>query len=96
MKYIIFVGLAFSLVSCYRYNTGVVQKSEQGYIKFIGSYDTLKVVIDNGESIVHRDKNRLYQVLPGNHEVKVYRNDKLVVDRVLFIDDKMTMEVNVP
>jgi hypothetical protein len=91
MKYVLFFSLIVCLVSCYSYNTGVVQKSEQGFIKFIGAYDTLKIVIDTGGAFIHHDKTKLYQVMPGNHEIKVYRNDKLVVDRVLFVDNQMTM-----
>lgn len=96
MKYLLLLCLAILFVSCYGYHTGVVQKSEQGFIKFIGTSDTLRIVIDDGKGFIHKDRDKLYQVKPGNHEIKVYKNDKLVVNRVLFIDNNITMEVDVP
>jgi hypothetical protein len=54
------------------------------------------VVIDGGKDVMHTDKSKVFQVSPGNHQVKVYKKDMLVVNRVIFIGNENTMEVEVP
>jgi hypothetical protein len=96
MKYFfLFCATAF-IMSCGGYKTATIQKSEQAFIQFTGTYDTLMVVIDGGKDVMHTDKSKVFQVSPGNHQVKVYKKDMLVVDRVIFIGNGNTMEVEVP
>jgi hypothetical protein len=38
----------------------------------------------------------LYEVKPGRHAVKVYRNNELVVDRTVIVDNQTTFEVDIP
>jgi hypothetical protein len=40
--------------------------------------------------------DRLYQVSPGKHIVRAYRNGVLVVHRVLTLDTQVTTEVTIP
>jgi hypothetical protein len=37
-----------------------------------------------------------YAISPGTHRIRVFRDDQLVVDRVLYLGDQTTMEVNIP
>jgi hypothetical protein len=96
MKALVLLPIIALFVSCGGYNEGVVQKSEKGFLKFSGRYDRITVVIDNGESITHENKELVYELKPGKHQVKVYRSGQLVIDRIVFVDNQTTTEIEIP
>ena len=83
------------------YVEGVSQKSEKGFLKFVGNTQSVTVSVDGKEAFPlvaakDSDKDVVYEVKPGNHQVKVFRNNQLIVDRVVYVDNQTTMEINVP
>lgn len=85
------------------YQEGVVQKGEKSYIKFTGNTENVSIQIDETIRFVIKASpgsdgadNKLYQVSPGKHQLRVYREGGLVVNKVLFIDNQATAEVVVP
>lgn len=87
----------FFAFSCYHYQEGMILKSEKSFIRFTGNYIGVSAQIDDSEPIVMtRSSPFLYQVRPGRHTVRVYRDGKLLVERILFLDNQITMEVEVP
>lgn len=96
MKYVMLSMLAFFFVACGGYNQGIVQQAEKGYLKFIGNTQDVKVVIDDGGEIALVDKNHVYQVKPGRHEVKAFRSGHLVLNRIVVLDNQTTMEIEIP
>ena len=90
---------AMFLLSC-GYQTGVIQKAEKGYIKFSGDWesDEVTVKIDDREPFRPKpsDTNTLFEITPGKHLIKVFRDNKLVVDRAIFLDRPATFEVKIP
>lgn len=97
MKYLVSFVLALFLTSCGGYNTTVVQKSEKGFFKFIGNLDRVKIIIDDGASFSpEKEKDQVFQVKPGKHEIKIYRDEQLIVNRVIVIDNQTTTEVEIP
>ncbi len=96
MKILFALLATFMFVSCGGYNTTTTQKTEKGFLKFNGNIDQVRILIDDSELSKSENKDAVYQVKPGNHEVKIFRNGQLIVDRTLFIDDQVTMEVDIP
>tara|TARA_Y100001970_G_C14217497_1_gene850579 strand:+ start:1191 stop:1511 length:321 start_codon:yes stop_codon:yes gene_type:complete len=105
LKYF-FSILLFFLFSCSSSNTGAIQKAEFSYIKFLGDFKNVSVVIDDGEAInlsyyqnnmfIIEEKNTLFKTTKGKHSVKVYRGEALIVNRIIFIEDQATFEVLIP
>jgi hypothetical protein len=100
---------ALLIASC-GYKEGVIQKSDRSFLKFTGNVRNASVYIDEGEPFVlekyvinsdgeqerARYDNKLYQVTPGKHTVKVYRDNNLVVKRILILDNNVIKEVYIP
>lgn len=102
-KVLWFVFLMFFMASC-GYQEGIVQKSDKSFLRFTGNTQNVSVQIDDAapfslgtEVSQESSSNRmLYQVSPGKHTVKVYRQNRLIVNRILFLDSQVTQEVDIP
>lgn len=90
--------LVFTILfsSCGGYNTGVMEKESAGYIKFLGNISNASVEIDQSSQFNINPETDLYKLNPGKHIVKVYRNNNLVVERIIIIQSQNTIEVEVP
>ena len=99
MKKII-VSLIFLLVFGCAYNTGTIQRAEKSYLQFIGDINTqeISIIIDNKNPFILEQSNKktLYQLSPGKHTIKIYKNNNLIVDRIIFVEDHSTMEILIP
>ncbi len=97
MKGVIFaIIFSFSFTACGGYSSGTIQKSEKGFLKFTGNNESITISIDNGTQFPYDVKIDLYEVNPGRHTVKVYRNNQIVVDRIIIVDNQTTFEIDVP
>ena len=83
------------IVGCGGYNTGINQKAEKGFIKFSGNTLDITVSIDNGPQFTIDVGVDQYELLPGKHMVKVFRNNQLIIDRIIIIDNQSTFELEV-
>jgi hypothetical protein len=95
LKIIILVA-ALILTSCGGYNTGVVQKDHKGFIKFTGNTTGVSVEINSESKFELDPETEVYELYPGQYNVKVYRNNNLVVDRTIIIEGETTYEIEVP
>ena len=87
--FLLFVGCA--------YNTGTVQRAEKSYLQFLGNTEGISVVIDENDAFsLTIAKDTLYQLNHGKHTLKIYRNNNLIVDRIIFLEDRGTMEIIIP
>ena len=82
------------------YNTGVIQRAELSYLKFIGDYDNVTVKIDDNMpfslNTPNVRKGDLFQLTKGKHTIEVYRNNNLIINRIIFLEDHGTMEILIP
>ena len=89
------------------YQEGAIQRAERSYLKFSGNVGNAIARVDDGPPFVllpgdvtqadgQSVPGTLYQVPPGRHRVTVTREGQVVVDRILMLNDKTTMEVPVP
>jgi len=86
---------------------GMVQREDLGFVEFTGNWQNADIRIDNLNPLILKstsdpEKNvqdspaLIYKLPKGKHNIKVYRDGNLVVDRVVFIDSNMRLEVNIP
>jgi hypothetical protein len=83
------------IVGCGGYNTGINHKAEKGFIKFSGNTLDIKVSIDSGPQFTIDVEVDQYELMPGKHSVQVFRNNQLIVDRIIIIDNQTTFELEV-
>jgi len=98
-KYFLNISILFLLFSCsHTVNTGAIQRAEISYIKFIGNFEDVTVVLDSANPIdlSNEKDNTLFRTDKGKHSLKIYRGDNLIVNRIIFIEDHATFEVLVP
>jgi outer membrane usher protein FimD/PapC len=95
VKSIILVAI-FILVSCGGYNTGVTLKDNKGYIHFTGNLSGASVEINSETKFDLNTEIEQYELNPGQYNVKVYRNNNIVVDRTIIVDSQTTYEIEVP
>ena len=87
--FLLFVGCA--------YNTGTIQRAEKSYLQFLGNTEGVSVIIDENDAFgLTIDKDTLYQLNHGKHTLKIYRNNNLIIDRNIFLEDNGTMEIIIP
>jgi len=97
MKTIV-VAIIFSmaLISCGGYTSGTIQKTEKGFLKFVGNKEATMISVDNGDRFPYDMKIDLYEVRPGRHTIRVYRDNQIVVDRIVIVDNQTIFEIEVP
>lgn len=88
--------LAAFLAGCGGYSTGTVQKTEKGFLKFTGKVEAVMISVDGGAQFRYDRMIDAYEVPPGTHAVRVYRNNQIVVDRLVVVDNHTTFEIEVP
>jgi len=52
--------------------------------------------VDGGSRFVFDQKIDMYKVQPGRHTVQVFRNNQVIVDRTIIVDNHTTFEIDVP
>jgi len=89
------------------YQEGVIQKTDRSFLMFTGNWQNVSVQIDDlspfvlSNTVAPEGKQtssdeKLYQLSPGKHTLKVHRNGKLLIHRVLFLENHATREVQIP
>ena len=96
MKTIIISIIFLLFVGC-AYNPGTVQRAEKSYLQFIGNSEGVRILIDENNTFeLAENKDMLYQLSHGKHTLKIYRNNNLIIDRIIFLEDHGTMEIIIP
>ena len=91
------ISIALLLFMGCAYNTGIVQRAEKSYLQFIGNSEGVSVIIDENNAFgLSTTKDTLYQLNQGKHTLKIYRNNNLIVARIIFLEDQETMEIIIP
>lgn len=78
------------------YKEGVVTPEKKSYLYFTGDLKNVKVVVDNNEGFsVESGANNRYKINSGKHKVTIYRGDKVIVNREIFVGDGVEKEIEV-
>ena len=98
MRFITLFLIVSFLISCAAHQEGIIQQADRSYIMFTGNVKEVTVQIDDEKPFQLEGEKRktLYQIRPGKHTVKAFRRSELIVKRLLFLDNQMTMEVLIP
>jgi len=95
-EFLIVIVSVILFTSCGGYSSGVLEKESTGYIKFLGNITNASVEIDQSTQFNIIPETDLYKLTPGKHTVKVYRDNNLIVERIIIIQSNNTIEVEVP
>lgn len=99
MKKIIVIIFISMLIYACGYREGIIQKADKSFLMFNGSLKNVSVQIDDAKPFILErtsSNKKSYQISPGKHTLKVYRNGELLINRVLFLENQATMEVQIP
>ncbi len=97
MRKLLWLFLASSLLWSCGYKEGIVQKAEISYLQFRGNTENARVQLDDGYVfMLQPGENNLYQIQPGKHSITIYKDSRLVAQKVLYVDSQATMEVEIP
>ena len=97
MKYIIIcIALLSTLWLCgCGYKEGVSAGDQKSFLYFSGNTKNLTVSVDNGEIFsVENGRDNQYKIKPGKHTVRVYREEKMIVEREIYVGDEIAKEIN--
>lgn len=84
------------LLSCGGYNTAAIQKIEKGQLKFVGNVLNANISIDDGKVFILDKADVVYEISPGMHVIKIYKDDQLVVNRNINVANDVIMEIEIP
>lgn len=96
MKYFIIIALISTLyLSGCGYKEGVSAGDQKSFLYFTGNSKDVSVSVDDGEKFsVKSGRDNQYKVKPGKHTIRVYRGEKLIVHRELYLGDEIAKEIN--
>ncbi len=78
------------------YKQGVITGDKKSYLYFTGNTENILVSINDGiQFSVKAGKDNQYKIKPGKHLVKVYKGDKIIVKREIFVGDGIAKEIEV-
>lgn len=97
-KYLIpILSAAALLITACGYKEGAVSGSQKSYIFFTGVMKSVEVSIDGAEAFEAKvGETQLYKVEPGKHSIKVMTNSRTIVERVIYVGDGTSKEIEVP
>lgn len=97
-KYLITIlSAAALLITACGYKEGAVSGSQKSYIFFTGVMKSVDVSIDGAAPFVAKiGETQLYKVEPGKHNIKVMTNNHTVVERVIYVGNGTSKEIEVP
>lgn len=82
---------------CGGYKEGLSVGGQKSYLYFSGDINNTQVSIDDGAFFsVKSGIDNQYQTRPGKHDVKVYRENEIVVHRSIYLGDGVAKEIEVP
>ena len=87
--------LVLTFVGC-GYKAGVSTSEQTSYFFFSGDTTNVTVSIDGMATFtVEPGRDNQYKVAPGKHQIRVYRQGLLIVDREVYVGDGIAKEIGV-
>lgn len=88
--------LSLLLISCGGYRTSIVEKDNSGFLKFTGNTANVTITLNDEDEFSLDPKTELYKVNPGQYNLKAYRDNILLIDRIIIVEKQTTNEIEVP
>ena len=102
MKYIIIIlslGILLSIGACatYRTNEAVVSRDDTGLIRFVGEPYKLEVFLNEIEvELDDQPAYNIFQLKPGSYNLEIRRGDRVLEQKLIFVNRGQTTEVRLP
>ena len=93
-KFFILLLGALLIFAC-GHQEGTIQKAEKSLIFFSGDLENVKIQIDELEAFAP-SYGKHYQMLPGKHTLMAYRKGNLLLNKVIILENQVTMEIRIP
>jgi len=94
VRFIVLLLVGTLIFAC-GYTTGTIQKAEKSFIMFTGNLENVKIHIDELEPFIPFN-GKHYEMPPGKHTVLAYREGKLLINRIIILENQITTEIKVP
>jgi len=77
---------------------GSTQLEDVAYLTFEGDSNGLLLQVDSAERIDMRESSRevRYEVATGTHRVRIWRDEELIVDRMVFVSQGQGFRITLP
>ncbi len=86
--------LLFSGCAYKTYKEGLFPDKRKAFLYFPENIKNVLISIDGGELFeIKPGKNNQYQVKPGKHEIKIYKNNELIMKKNMNLKDGDIMEI---
>ena len=97
MKHILMTFiLSLLLISCGGYRTSIIEKDNAGYLKFTGNTSNVTITLNDENEFQLDPETELYKVEPGQYNLKAFRDNNLLIDRIIIVEKQTTIEIEVP
>lgn len=85
-------------VGCGSAVTGTRSFDPVAYLKINGAKDGQIVLVDDlpAVTILKSNENAVLRVAPGKHRIRITQQDRILVDRNIYVSDIQTLEITVP
>ena len=94
IRFIILLLVASLIFAC-GYTTGAIQKAEKSFMVFSGNLENVKIHIDELDPFAP-SSGKHYEMAPGKHTLLAYREGKLLLNRIIILENQVTTEIKVP
>jgi hypothetical protein len=94
IRFIILLLVASLIFAC-GYTTGTIQKAEKSFIVFSGNLENVKIHIDELDPFAP-SSGKHYEMAPGKHTLLAYREGKLLLNRIIILENQVITEIKVP
>lgn len=96
MRHIMIAIAALLLFAGCGYKEGAATGEKAAYLYFSGNTENVTVSVDSGRQFgVEPGRDNRYRIAPGKHDVRVFRNGTLIVDREIYVGDGVAKEIGV-
>lgn len=106
MKLLLLTTLSLLLLmGCYYgKRSATIQTADNCSLQFSGNSEGVRVVIDEStpfilEKRVDPDRFKplkLYEIQPGKHHIQAFRNEKMIIDQLIYLGNNETKEILIP
>lgn len=107
IKQLIAICVAITLMGCSTHFESVNQVNDSAFLQLEGQFLPTQLIIDNNPAIDLTEENvetfllngktvARFPISIGKHTIKILRNNKVVVNRNIYLSNDNTFEVVVP
>ncbi len=94
-KFLILLLLGALFIFACGHQEGIIQKAEKSLIFFSGNLENVKIQIDETEPFTP-SYGKHYHMLPGRHTLMAYRDGNLLLNKIIVLENQVTMEIRIP